>query len=321
MKAVLATPQGAQLHEIAEPVTAGAELNPDQLLVRVRAASLNRADLAALAAAQNTVLGMEWAGDVVQVGSNVQGFSVGDRVMCSGSGAFAQYAVTDWGRAARIPDQLTYRQGASLMLALQTMHNAVVTHGSVQATDTVLIHGAASGVGLMAAQIARQAGASLVMGTSRNAAHRQALQKAGFDLVLDPTDAAWKDHVAQATKNAGVNVIIDQVSGPQFNDLIDVAAVLARIVNVGRLGGAAGPFNFEAHALKRIRYTGVTFRTRSAQEIRELTGLMMRDLGPALAAGTLSMPLYEDFAMHQAQAAYDLMASNAHFGKITLAID
>lgn len=313
MKAILATPSGAQLQDVAPPAPSA-----DQVLVRVRAASLNRADLRTLANGLNDILGMEWSGDVIEVGGNVKDFAPGDRVMCSGSRAFAEYAVTDRGRVAHIPESLSYRAGASMMLALQTMHNAVVTHGRVQAGDAVLIHGASSGVGLMAAQIARLKGARLVIGTSRNEHKRQVLEAAGFDLAVDASQPDWTAKVLEATGDKGADVIVDQVAGEHFNDLIRVSALLARIVNVGRLGGPSGPFDFETHALKRITYTGVTFRTRTADEVRELTSLMMQDLGKALADGSLAMPLDSDFPLEQAQAAYDRMAANQHFGKITL---
>src|SRR5690606_28791168 len=134
-------------------------------------------------------------------------------------------------------------------------------------------------VGMMTARIARSAGAKLVIGPSRNPSRRAALLEQGFDVVLDPTDSGWTDAVLQATGGAtsvnhggGVNAVIDFVAGPQFNDLIKVSAILGRIVNVGRLGGATRQFDFETHALKRLTYTGVTFRTRSAQEISEING-------------------------------------------------
>ena len=239
--------------------------------------------------------------------------------MCSGKGAFAEFAVTDWGRTALISDPaMGFERAASMMLALQTMHNAVVTHGQIQKGDTVLINGAASGVGLMAAQIARYMGAHAVIGTSRSANRRQALETCGFDLVLDGAGPQWTNQVIEFTAGKGVNVAIDQVAGGNFNRLLEVAAVCGRIVNVGRLGGATGAFDFELHAQKRIAYTGVTFRTRTVEEVREVTKRMLDDLSTALAANQLTMPLDRTFPLEHAEQALQRMAANEHLGKIVL---
>lgn len=315
MKAVLATPDGAVLQETARPTPASG-----QILVEVHVAALNRADLRTLQLGKNDIIGMEWAGTVVEIGPDTTDFKIGDRVMCSGSRAFGEYAVADEGRAALIPDELSFREAASSMLALQTMHNAVVTHGKVKRGDTVLIHGAASGVGLMAAQIARLQGAAQVIGTSRDAGRREAMRGLGFDLVLDSTSADWTSAVLKHTQDRGVDVVIDQVAGPMFNDLLKVTGILGRIVNVGRLGGASGPFDFETHALKRITYTGVTFRTRTPDEIKTLTRAMISDLGAALARNELKMPLDQEFPLEEAAQAFSRLAANQHFGKITVRV-
>lgn len=315
MKAVLAAKQGAVVSDVPVP-----HAGPGQLLVQVHNAALNRADLGASRLGNDEIIGMEWSGVVVDTGPDAGRFQVGDRVMCSGRHAFAEYAVAEAARTIPMPPQLEYRKAASLMLALQTMHDAVVTHGRVKEGDAVLIHGAASNVGLMAAQIARTFGARTVIGTSRDPGRRRALESHGIDLVLDSTGPSWTEKVMEHTGDRGVDVIIDQVSGKGFNDLLRVAAIMGRIVNVGRLGGANGDFDFEMHAFKRLTYTGVTFRTRSLDEIGRLTSAMFDDLGPALRRGELTMPLDQEFALDRAQEALDRMAANQHFGKITLRV-
>src|SRR2546425_6354188 len=161
MKAILSAASGPQLAEIPAP-----QPKPNEILVRVRAASLNRADLAGLAAKDGKVIGMEWAGEVVEAGPQAGAYKPGDRVMCTGAGAYAEYAVTDGGRACKIPDSsLPYEEATVLTLALQAMHDALVTHGRLVRGNSVLIHGASSGVGLMGLQIARLLGARTVIGT------------------------------------------------------------------------------------------------------------------------------------------------------------
>ncbi|MDB5861288.1 MAG: quinone oxidoreductase [Ramlibacter sp.] len=315
MQAILSTPEGAQLREVQAPVP-----RPNEILVQVRAASLNRADLAGLAAKDGKPLGMEWAGEVIAVGSEVRKHKPGDRVMCTGAGAFAEQAVTDFGRAVKIPDGIPFQEATILMLALQTMHNAIATHGKLVRGETVMIHGASSGVGLMGLQIAKLLGASKVIGTSTNAERRARLAEFGADLAVDSRDPGWVEQVVAATDGKGVDVIVDQVTGPDFNRTMQAAAVLGRIVNVGRLGGGEGPFDFQLHALRRITYTGVTFRTRSVEEIRELTTRMAADLSAAVAGRRLRLPIDKVYPIGQAAAAFERMRGNAHFGKIVLSL-
>ena len=134
----------------------------------------------------------------------------------------------------------------------------------------MLIQGASSGVGLMGLQIAKLKGARLVIGTSTNAGRRERLKEFGADLAVDTTEKDWAQKVLDATGGKGVDLIVDQVSASVANENMKAAAVLGRIVNVGRLGGFKGEFDFDLHAMKRIDYIGVTFRTRSVEEVREI---------------------------------------------------
>ncbi len=316
MKAIVSTAEGAQLRDIAIP-----QPLPHEILVRVRAASLNRADLAGLAAKDGNVIGMEWAGEVVEAGAQASGWKPGDRVMCTGAGAYAEYAVTDAGRACRIPDAaLPFEEAGILTLALQAMHDALVTHGRLQPGQDALIHGASSGVGLMGLQIARLLGARRVIGTSTTAARRAALAEFGADLALDPAAADWHERAREFTGGRGVDVIVDQVTGKHFAQTMQTAAIGGRIVNLGRLGGAGGEFDFQLHALRRLTYTGVTFRTRSGEEIRALNARMLADLGGAIAERRLRLPIDSRFPLEDAGAALARMAANQHFGKIVLTV-
>jgi NADPH2:quinone reductase len=264
-------------------------------------------------------LGLECSGEVEAVGSEVTNFQPGDRVMASAPGGYAEYAVTDAGRAHRIPgNNMTYEQAACFPVALQTMHNAVVTAGRLKRGETLLIQGASSGVGLMGMQIGKLMGASTVMGGSTNAARRARLKEYGCDLPIDTSDPRWPEEVKKATGGKGVDVIVDTVSAPVANQNLEAACVLGRIVNVGRLGGQKGEFNFDLHALKRIDYIGVTFRTRSPEEVREIVKQMRADLWPAVEAGKLSLPIDKTFPLEKVAEALAIMKANQHFGKIVL---
>src|SRR6202043_3693200 len=168
MKAYVYGANGAAITDVAKPSPKGT-----QVLIRVHACGLNRADLGMTkghahgsAGGAGTVLGMEWAGEIADVGPEAKGIKVGDRVMGSGSAAFAEYTLADHGRLFRTPSNMNFEEACTLPIALTTMHNAVVTNGALQAGQTVLIQGASSGVGLMALQIAKLKGASLVIGSS-----------------------------------------------------------------------------------------------------------------------------------------------------------
>ena len=321
MKAVVIGENGLEMRDVAKPEPKSAEV-----LTKISACGLNRADALMAAGAfhgssgsAGAVIGMEWSGDVVAVGNDVKNFSPGDRVMCAGSGGYAEYAVSDYGRTMKIPDtDMTYEQAATFPIALQTMHNAIVTQGRLKEGESVLIQGASSGVGLMAMQIARHMGASQVFGTSTNASRRARLTEFGADATFDSSDPTWVKGVLAETGGEGVDLIIDQISGSVANQNLEAAKVLGRIVNVGRLGGGIAEFNFDLHALRRIEYIGVTFRTRSVDEIRSLVAAVERDLGSAIADGTLSLPIDEIFPLVEAPAALDYMVANRHFGKILL---
>ena len=294
MRAAVLGSNGVEIRDVPAP-----KPGPAQVLVRVRAAGLNRADLImasgrphGTAGGPGAVLGLEWAGEVVEVGAEVRNVKAGDRVMCSGNGGYAEMAVADYGRVTPIPaNNMSWEQAATLPVALQTMHNAIVTAGRLQAGETVMIQGASTGVGLLGMQIAKHMGASLVIGSSTNADRRAKLKDFGADLAVDSKDPKWADAVLEATGGKGVDLIVDQISGYVATDNLKATKVLGRIVNVGRLGGFKGEFDFDLHALRRIDYIGVTFRTRSVEEVREINRLMRQDLWPAVEAGKLALPI------------------------------
>jgi NADPH:quinone reductase len=222
MKAAVVSDAGVEIREVPKP-----EAGPSQVLVRVRASGLNRADL-------------------IMASGRMHGSHGG-----------AEYAVADWGRVSRIPaNNMSFTQAATLPIALQTMHDALVTNGRFVAGDSVLIQGARSGVGLMGLQIAKLRGARLVIGSSTNAGRRARLAEFGADLAIDSSDTGWADQVIKATGGKGVDLIVDQISASVANANMKAAAVRGRIVNVGRLGGFEGPFDFDLHAMKRIDYIG-----------------------------------------------------------------
>jgi NADPH2:quinone reductase len=323
MRAAVLGENGVEIRDLPKP-----EPKPNEILIRVRASSLNRADLLVASGIQHgsvggvgARIGLECAGEVEAVGAEVRDFKAGDRVMGSAPGGFAEYVTTDAGRAHRIPaNNMTFEQAACFPVAMQTMHNAVATAGRLKRGETLLMQGASSGVGLMGMQIGKLMGASLVLGTSTNAARRARLAEYGCDVALDSGDPNWPAEVKKATGGKGVDLIVDLVSGGVANGNLEAAALLGRIVNVGRLGGTKGEFDFDKHALKRIDYIGVTFRTRTVEDVREINRLLWADLWPAIEAGKLALPIDKTFRLADITDALAMMKANRHFGKIVLVI-
>jgi NADPH2:quinone reductase len=163
-------------------------------------------------------------------------------------------------------------------------------------------------------------GASPVLGTSTHAGRRARLKEFGCDLALDSSDPDWPAQAKQATGGKGADLIVDLVSGSLVNQNLEAAALLGRIVNVGRLGGMSGAFNFDLHALKRIDYIGVTFRTRTPEEVREIVRRMRADLWGAVEAGRLALPIDRTFPLEEIAQALALMRANQHFGKIVITV-
>ncbi len=323
MKAVTVVESGVQIIDVDTPSP-----NDTEVLVKVHACGLNRADLVVAdggahgaAGGPGTIVGMEFSGEIIQCGEHVKNLSIGDRVMCSGASVWAEYAIADYGRVIKIPDNnMDFATASTLPIALATMHNAIVTIGNFSKGQTILIQGASSGVGLMGLQIAKYLGAKLIIGTSTKPEKFDKLKSFGADLVVNSKDKDWVDHVLQATNYEGVDLIIDQLSGYTINENMRASKVKGTIVNVGRLAGGNTEFNCDLHALRRINYHGVTFRTRSINEIREVYSKMWSDLGDLVVIGKLSLPIEKIFEFNDVADALSCMRENQHFGKLILKV-
>ena len=324
MRAFVQSGTGVTLAEVPVPSP-----GPDDILTRVTAAGLNRADLGmaaghahGAAGGAGTLLGLEWAGVVEEVGANVTRFKPGDLVMASGLGGFAEKALSDHRRTFAYPDEtMSEIEGATLSVALRTMHDALVLNGGLSKGESVLILGASSGVGIMGLQIAGLMGAGQVLGSSTNPTRRDRLAEFGAQGVIDPSAPGWADQVLQATGGRGVDLVVDMLSGPGTNETLRATAIGGRIVNVGRLAGTRAEFDFDLHALRRIQYIGVTFRTRTADEVGVITEAVERDLWPALREGKLRLPIDRVLPFIDTPKALEEMAANQHFGKIVVKME
>ena len=310
-----------EVQEVPVPVPGASEV-----LVRVRAAGANRADLSlnvghfrgAGAEMTAAVAGLEFAGEVVGIGSEVTEAKIGDRVMAMGQGAFAEYARIDHRLLIPVPATFSWEQAATAPVAYMTMHDAVVTNGRLAAGEAVLIQGVTSGVGLAAFQIARLKGARPVIGTSTSEAKLATLREWGLDVGIQARTDDVVARVMEATDGKGANLVIDMIGGPAINQNMKAAAVRGRIIDVGRMGGLRGEIDLDLHSLKRISFIGVTFRTRSVEEIQTIIRLMVADIWEDVTAGRVALPIDRVYPLERIADAYAHMRANAHLGKIVV---
>jgi NADPH:quinone reductase-like Zn-dependent oxidoreductase len=319
MKAGIASPNGVTIADVEQP-----KPKPTDILVKVKAIALNRADLGSArgdtshGASAGKPIGSEFSGEVVEAGKEVLDFTVGDRVMCHSPGSHAEFAVSDHGRVMKIPDGMSYETAATLPIGLNTLHQALITAGRMKAGENVMVQGASSGVGIIGLQIAKLMGAKFVVGTATNAERRARLKEFGADLAVNTNDADWPEQVLKATDGKGVNLTVDMLSGPVVSQTMACTALLGRIVNIGRLAGMKAEFDFDLHARKRIDYIGVTFRTRTIEEVRDILVKMRNDLWDDVKAGRIKVPIDKTFPLAEAKAGHEHMRANKHFGKILL---
>ena len=170
----------------------------------------------------------------------------------------------------------------------------------------------------MAMQIAKFKGAKLVIGSSTDEMRRGRLKDFGADLAVNSKDPAWVEQVLKATDGEGVDLIVDQVSGPVASQNLKATKIKGRIVNVGRLGGTHADFNFDLHAARRINYIGVTFRTRSIEEVREIFNEVRKDIWGAVENRKLQLPIDKVYPFAEIGKAFEHMEANKHLGKIVV---
>ena len=264
------------------------------------------------------IAGLEMAGDVIAVGSETQGFKVGDKVMGMTTGAYAEIATIDYRFAMPIPTAFSYDQAAAVSTVYPTAHNALVTNGRFFAGQSILIQGAASAVGIAALQIGRAMGAGKIVGTGRSSPNVDKLKDLGLDRFLINGRDDVPAEVLSATDGRGVDVVVDMVGGPVVADNLAAVALGGRIVNVGWVGGPKGEIDLDTIARKRISLVGVSFRTRTVEQKAELFEQFRRDIYPLFAAGTLRPIIHATYPLSDALNAQDTMARDEHFGKFLL---
>jgi NADPH2:quinone reductase len=328
VKAILVhpSPDGGRLElaDVPDP-----QAGPGQVVIDVRAASVNRADLLIRQGtydARGTGLpigGLDCAGEILLVGEGVTEWQPGDRVMSMAGGGYAERVAVDARRPMPLPASWSFVEGAAAITGLLTEHDALATGGGLVPGERVVINAAASGVGLLGVQVAARLEASAVIAVIRRARPdaEALLQRVGGTHVIVAGEAgSFAEAVDQATDGHGADLVIDHVGGPWLGETVTCLAPYGRIVNIGRLGGPAGELDLGALAAKRARIIGSTFRIRSEDQIAALVAALRDDLGAALARGEVMAPVDRTFPLADAEAAHAHMARNGHLGKIVLEV-
>ena len=299
---------------------------PGQIVVRAYSAALNNADIGMLAAAdpdaggtgEPYLAGFDFAGEVVALGSGVDGPAVGERVMgTTGAGAFAQYVLADHRHVMRVPGGLDVRDAATLPTGLLTEHGALAKAG-FQAGESVLVTGATAAVGLVGLQVVRALGAGAVIATTRSEKKVDALRELGAEPVHITSDEQLTAAVRAATDGEGVHVVLDHVGGSTLTAAMNATHETGRLVNIGRLGGSGATIDLDQLSYRRLTLRGVSFGFSRADELGRVIADAESALAQAVAERTIRPIVDGRYSFEQAAAAIGRLRSGEAWGKIIL---
>lgn len=326
MRAVYITtfggPENLEIREIPDPQKPAGK----HVLVRVKAAGVNRADLIQRRGNypppqgfSPNVPGLEFAGEVVEAGDAVPAFHSGDRVFGIVAGeAQAELVLTDERILAKIPDNLSFVEAAAVPEVFITAHDAIFTQAGFTKGETILIHAVGSGVGLAGLQLAKAAGA-FVFGTSRTENKLEKCREFGLDSgIVTAKPPEFADIVKEKTGGSGVDVILDLVGAAYFQQNLESLALKGRLVLVGLTACSTAEFNLGIALYKRLKIVGTSLRARPLAEKAEATVRFARDVVPLLADETVRPNVDKVFPVEDVRAAHEYLESNESFGKVVL---
>jgi NADPH2:quinone reductase len=324
---VISAPGGVEvleLRDVPRPSPSHA-----QVLVRVHATALNRADILqrqgrypAPPDSPADIPGMEMAGEVVEVGPGVSRWKAGQRVFgIVGGGAYAEYLVTHERLLAEIPETLSYTEAAAVPEAFITAHDALVTQAQLRASETVLIHAVASGVGLAATQLTRALGA-IPFGTARGQGKLERAREYGLEdgWSVAGNIGELADHAKRWSGGRGMSVVLDLVGGAYFPASIEAMAPLGRLMIIGTMAGRDATIPLGRVLSLRLTIRGTMLRGRAIEEKIAATRAFEDQVVPLLARGIVRPVIDREFALAEVRAAHERMESNESIGKIVLRV-
>lgn len=301
------------------------EPGPGDVLVRIHASALNRADLLQRRGfyppppGASEIMGLEMAGEIVAVGENVSNWNVGDRVCCLlEGGGYAQYTVCDQRMLLPVPEGLSWLEAAALPEVFYTAYLNLFMEAKAQPGETVLVHAGASGVGTAAIQLCKAKGNRVLATASEN--KLEALRVLGADAVFDRHQGSFLEWVKEETDGKGVDVILDPVGASYLEDNLKSLCRDGRLVLIGLLGGRDAEISLGTVLLKRIRLIGSTLRSRSREAKVSITDAIQKDIWPLFSASELKPIIHQVFPVADVAEAHALMESNVSVGKIMLEI-
>jgi len=299
-----------------------------EILVKVKYSALNRADTLQRKgkypppAGASEILGLEMSGEVVEVGSQVSKWKVGDRVMgLLAGGGYAQYVNIHENLAVRIPTKFSYEQAAAIPEVFLTAYQSLVDLANIQSGEKVLIHAGASGVGTAAIQLAKALGASKIFVTASKGKH-ELCYELGADHCIDYSNENFAEVVNARTNGAGVNVIMDFLMAAYFQKNLDSAAMDGRIIMLATMGGiTASDVNLTNIIRRRIRIIGTTLRARTLEYKIGLTKGLTDLALSKFESGELKPIIDSVFDWEDVAKAHQYMEDNKNKGKILLKIN
>ncbi len=305
------------LGEVPKP-----ELRANDVMIEVKAAGLNRADLIQRKGmyppppGASEIMGLECAGIITEVGAGVSRWKVGDRVCALlAGGGYAEFAAVDEGSVLPIPNTMDFADAACLTEAMMTVWANVFQRCQLQESEVFLCHGGTSGIGVMAIQMARHAGAGAIYTTAGSAEKCKVATDLGADAAFNYRET---DFAEEISTRGGVDVVLDMVGGDYVQKNIDILKVNGRVCNIAYQNGPVVELNLMKLMLKRAILTGTTLRARLEEEKRVIRDAVERDFWPAVVNGTIKPILDSTFPIAEAEAAQAKMAAGGHIGKIVL---
>ena len=297
---------------------------PDEILIKVLAAGVNRPDVSQRQGhyppppGASDLPGLEVAGEVVAVGSNAKKHKPGDKVMSLvAGGGYAQYCIAQDAQAMAVPPSLSIAEAGAIPETLMTVWHNVFERGALKAGETLLIHGGSSGIGTMAIQLAKAFGAKVIV-TVGSKEKADACLKLGADRAINYKTEDFVAEVKSATSGAGANVILDMVGGDYIERNYAAAAVDGRVVQIAFLGGPKATVNFTGLMVKRLTHTGSTLRPRSNADKAAMVAAIEAKVMPLLREGRIKPLMDSSFPLEKAADAHRRMETSEHIGKIVL---
>jgi tumor protein p53-inducible protein 3 len=299
---------------------------PADLLIKVKFAALNRADLMQRQGfyppppGASPILGLECAGEVTAVGSEVSGWRIGDRAMALlPGGGYAELASVHHGSAMHVPDALNDAEAAAFPEVFLTAFLNLFMLAGVKAGESVLIHGGGSGVGTASIQLLGLAHARSIVTAGSDAKCERCL-RFGADVAINYAAGPFAPKVRTATNGRGADIILDSIGGAYLGQNVEALANGGRLVLIGLMKGAKAELDLTTVLMRHLRIYGSTLRTRPASEKAEIITAFLARFGDALTAGKLRPPLYKTLPLADAAQGHRTMQSSEHFGKIVLQV-